>query len=158
VPETPLDALLLKKKISEIINPRLVQAPADLPLTDVLHLMKEQKSGYVVLTEKQKPVGIFTEVDVTRRVLLKHVNFNEPILCFMTKNPQVLTLEDSVGKAIKFMSQHNFYHIPLVDAQSRLVGMISVRSLIRFLAEFYPTEIYNLPPDPDQIMGSQEGG
>jgi len=44
------------------------------------------------------------------------------------------------------------YHVPLLDEQGNLANVLSVRTLIRFLAEFYPQEIYNLPPDSDQIM------
>ena len=61
-------------------------------------------------------------------------------------------------KPIALMGEHRFYHIPLVDDRGELVNVISVRTLIRFLSEFYPTEVYNLPPRPDQVMRTPEGG
>ena len=76
----------------------------------------------------------------------------------MTPNPSVLSPEDSVLQAIKLMGENRFYHIPLVDQNHQLTGVISVRTLIRFLAAFYPNEVYNLPPVHDQIMETQEGG
>ena len=46
----------------------------------------------------------------------------------------------------------------LVNEKGDLVNVLSVRTLIRFLSEFYPAEIYNLPPDPDQVLTPPEGG
>ena len=65
---------------------------------------------------------------------------------------------ETVGTAMDLMGRHRFYHIPLVNDRQELVGVLSVRSLIRLLAEFYPDEVYNLPPDPNQIMPTPEGG
>ncbi len=77
---------------------------------------------------------------------------------YMTKEPAVLNPNDSVGQAIDLMGERRVYHIPLIDEKGILVNVISARTLIRFLAEFYPTEVYNLPPRPNQIMETQEGG
>jgi len=56
------------------------------------------------------------------------------------------------------MVKSDVYHLPLVNSKQELVNVISVRTLVRYLAGFYPTEIYNLPPNLDQIMQSREGG
>lgn len=101
---------------------------------------------------------MFTEVDLVRKILGKKVNWNAPLKEFMTPNPITLNVKDPVGKAIDIMGEQRFYHIPLVDDKGELVNVISVRTLIRFLAGFYPTEVYNLPPEIDQIMRTPEGG
>ena len=154
----PVTTLLKEKKIKEVINPRLVQAPPTITLKQAIKLMQERPSGYIVIAEKNKVVGIFTEVDVARRILGSQVDWNRPIRDFMTPKPMVLSPDDSVLQAIKLMGENRFYHIPLVDQNDELTGVISVRTLIRFLAAFYPTEVYNLPPVHDQIMETQEGG
>ena len=88
----------------------------------------------------------------------KNIDWEKPISEVMTKDPVVLKPNDLVGTAIDLMGERRFYHIPLVNDQGELVNVLSVRTLIRFLGEFYPTEIYNLPPRPDQIVETQEGG
>ena len=103
-------------------------------------------------------VGIFTENDVIKKILDKDIDWNRPISDFMTANPPTLKPTDLVGTAIDVMGAKKVYHIPLVDDNGNLVNVLSVRTLTRFLAEFYPTEIYNLPPRPDQIMQTPEGG
>lgn len=153
-----VEKLLKDKKIYQIINPKLVQAPPDISLKDAVGLMQTQKSGYIVVAKNKKVVGIFTELDVVRKVLDQNVDWNGPLSNFMTPNPICLRPDDPVGKAIDIMGPNRFYHLPLVDGNNDLVNVLSVRSLIRFLAEFYPTEIYNLPPRYDQVMATPEGG
>ena len=154
----PVQELLKEKKIFEIINPRLVKASPDITVKDAVDLMQEKKSGYIVIAEDDKVIGIFTETDVICKTLEESDSSKKPVIDYMTKNPVTLTPKDSIGEAIKKMGKGRFYHIPLVDEENKLTGVISVRSLIRFLAEFYPTEVYNLPPKPDQIMETPEGG
>lgn len=158
MPTKPVEVLLKEKKIYQIINPRLIQSPSDITVKRAVEYMQENKSGYIVIADKKKVVGIFTETDVIRQVLDQNADWNRPVSEFMTKAPVCLSPKDSVGKAIDLMGEHRFYHIPLIDEKNELTGVLSVRSLIRFLAEFYPVEVYNLPPDPDQVMTTQEGG
>ena len=153
-----IETVIRAKKISEIINPRLVQAPPETSVKDGIALMQKSKAGYIVVAKSKKVVGVFTETDVVQKILDKDINWEDPISKYMTKGPVVLKPTDTVGTAIDLMGQHKFYHIPLVDDKGELVNVLSVRTLIRFLAEFYPQEVYNLPPHPDQIMETQEGG
>ncbi len=153
-----IESVIRSKKISEIINPRLIQSEPELSVQDAINLMQQNKAGYIVVAKNKKVVGIFTETDVVQKILDQDINWKDPIGKYMTKDPFILKLTDTVGTAIDLMGQHKFYHIPLVDDQGDLVNVLSVRTLIRFLAEFYPQEIYNLPPHPDQIMETPEGG
>ena len=153
-----VDALLTEKRIYQIVNPRLIQAPPTLTLAEAIKLMQDNRSGYIVIAENKKPVGIFTETDVIRKVMEQPADWKKPVRDFMTPHPAVLTLQDTVGAAIDLMGTRRFYHIPLVDEKGDLVNVISVRTLIRFLAEFYSAEVLNLPPAPNQIMETQEGG
>ena len=158
MPPKPVDTLLKEKKIGDIINPRLIQAPPDISVKRAVEFMRENLSAYIVVAENKKVVGMFTESDVIWKILEKDVDWKKPIRDFMTKNPVVLTPNDSVGQAIDLMAEHRFYHIPLVNDKKELTGVLSVRTLVRFLAEFYPAEVYNLPPNPHQIMQTPEGG
>jgi CBS domain-containing protein len=158
MPQKPTDKLLKEKKISEIVNPRLIQAPPDIPVQKAVRFMQENQSAYIVVAEKNKVVGMFTETDVIQKVLETGADWKKPIREFMTKNPVVLKPSDSVGKAIEAMAEGGFYHIPLVDDNKDLTGVLSVRTLVRFLAEFYPAEVYNLPPNLHQVMETPEGG
>ena len=157
-PSKSVEQALKAKRIEEITTPKLVQAPPEISVKDGIELMQKNKAGYIVVAKNKKVVGLFTESDVINKILDKDVDWNLPICDFMTPNPPVLKPTDVVGTAIDLMGEKKLYHIPLVDDKGDLVNVLSVRTLTRFLAEFYPTEIYNLPPRPGQVMSTQEGG
>lgn len=154
----PVEQLLREKKIYQIVNPKLVQAEPDITVKQAIELMQANKSGYIVISRDKRVVGLFTENDVLMKILDKQVDWSRPVSEFMSLSPTVLRMKDSVGQAIDLMGQGSFYHIPLVDDKGELANVISVRTLIRFLAEFYPTEVFNLPPRHDQMMETAEGG
>ncbi len=48
--------------------------------------------------------------------------------------------------------QHGGYrHLPVVDENNRPTGVLSVKRIIHYLAEHYPTAVYNLPPESGTI-------
>lgn len=158
MPEKKIEDVLKEKKICEIVNPKLVEAPPHTSLKDAVDIMRVNKSGYIVISHEKKVLGLFTERELMFGVLLHEKNFDQPVKDFMNPSPQVLTMQDSVGTAIDLMGRTHVYYIPLVDEKGELVNVISVRTLIRFLAAFYPNEVYNLPPSIDQISTAPEGG
>lgn len=153
-----VDSILKAKRINEITNPKLVQATPEISVKDAIELMQQSRAGYIVIAKNKKVVGIFTETDVVQKILERDINWEDPISKYMTPNPLCLKPTDPVGAAIDLMGEKRLYHIPLVNDDGDLVNVLSVRTLIRFLGEFYPTEVYNLPPRPDQIMETPEGG
>jgi CBS domain-containing protein len=155
---TPSERRLKDKKIGEIINPRLIQSPPDISVDRAIELMRENKSTYLVVAEAKRVVGIFTESDVARKILNTQVDTRRPVRDFMTANPLVLRQDDPVGRAVDLMADNDVYHIPLVNEKQELVNVLSVRTLVRFLAEFYPGEVYNIPPNPHQVAHTAEGG
>jgi len=153
-----IEDLLKEKKIEQIVNEKVVQGPPTISIQEAVELMQSKKCGYVVLTDQKKVVGIITETDIAEKVLGEHLDVKTSVSKFMTHDPLVLTPQDPVGAAIDLMAKNTIYHLPLVDKDKKLAGMLSVRTLIRFLAEYYPTEVYNLPPDPGQVSTTPEGG
>lgn len=122
--------------------------------------MRKENKGYAVVLEDEasrKVAGIFTERDVMTRVVEQKVAASTPVEKVMTANPTTLKLTDSVADAIRLMSQGHYRHLPLVDDAGGLVGVLSVRDLITYLAEHYPHQVFNLPPDPHQVIRAPEG-
>ena len=157
-PSKKIEDLLREKKIAQVINDRVVQAPPTISLKEAIQQMQFYRSGYVILTEDGIVIGIFTETDVVRKIFGQNVDLGRPVSEFMTKVLLSLSPQASIGEAIDLMAKNRVYHLPLTDENHRYMGMLSVRTLIRFLAAYYPTEIYNLPPDPQQVSHSAEGG
>jgi CBS domain-containing protein len=155
-----VESLIKKTKIYQVTNPRLVHAPSSISIRQAIQIMQENRSSYIVIEDQNILKGIFTATDVATRVLGHVIDWERPVAEVMTTNPVTLHYTDTVEQAMEYMAKYRCDHIPLIHEGSKneLAGVLSVRSLIRFLAEFYPTEVLNLPPDPNQVMKTPEGG
>ena len=101
-------------------------------------------------------VGIFTERDVLLKVA-DSSKLDTQIESLMTPDPQVLTVEDPVSKALSLMTEGHYRNVPVLGENGEIVGNLSQHAVIRFLTDHFPREIYNLPPDPELIPRTREG-
>jgi len=139
------------------MKPRGIEVPTGTSYGDVIeHLQDEEKFCAIILDQK-KVLGVFTERDALKRGLLVHADPDTPIDRLMTKNPVLIQEEDSLINAIRLMDKGRYRHLPVVNTQKEYVGLISVRDLMNYLAENYPYEVYNLPPDFHKFSGAPEG-
>jgi CBS domain-containing protein len=159
MPSKSIEEVLRETRIFQILRPKLVTLLPDATLKEALDLMHREKAGYVVVADEHlRVVGMFTERDVLMKVLKKGVGLDEPVLKYMTSNPKTLTKTHTIGEALDYMKEHNVRHIPLADELGQMNGVLSIRTVVNFLAELFPTEVFNLPPKPDQIHETVEGG
>lgn len=126
------------------------------PVADAVKLMRDKKVGCVLVCEQRRIVGIFTERDLLRRVLSLKIPLDTPIQECMTPDPVTVHPKDSIGAAIKRMQKGGYRHLPVV-VDERPVGILSVKRIVHYLVEHFPTMIYNLPPHPQPIQPKREG-
>ena len=158
MPAKTIEEMLKQTKIYEILRPKLVMSLPTTPLKEALELMQAEKTGYIVIAdEHSKVVGMFTEREVLMNVMRPGVTLAEPVSQFMRKDVHTLTKTDTVGTALEAMDKFSIRHVPLVDEFQQLCGILSIRTIVTFLAEFFPTEVFNLPPKP-QVPRTVEGG
>ncbi|MBI4432241.1 MAG: CBS domain-containing protein [Candidatus Omnitrophica bacterium] len=159
MPPKTIEELLKETKIYQILRPKLVLALPTTTLQDALDLMRAEKTGYIVIADiHSKLLGVFTERDVLMKVLKKGVNLSEPVEKYMNTNIHSLNKSNTVGEALDVMKEYGVRHIPLVDEFGQVSGILSIRTIVNFLAELFPTEVFNLPPKADQVHETQEGG
>ncbi len=107
--------------------------PHDTNINDVIAGMSEKNYGAAVITDDNKIAGIFTERDVLRKVAGKGFNFKKKKVSeFMTTNVQTATAEDRVYDCLKRMSDGRFRHLPVVDEEGNLKGMLSQGDFVAF--------------------------
>ena len=120
------------------------------PIWKVVQVMTSKGRGAVLVEEAGRLVGIFTERDLVTRVdhsdpLGMHVIVRD----VMTPHPTVIRPLDSLAEAVRLLVQGRRRHLPIVDEQSRVKGVLSVRDLLTFVATKFPEEMINLPPSPE---------
>jgi CBS domain-containing protein len=61
----------------------------------------------------------------------------------------VIRPDDSLSEARRRLPQGHRRHLPVVDARGHVLGLISIRDILSFVAERLPKKMMNLPPHPD---------
>ena len=158
MPDSRIEEILRTASISSIEIEPVQSVPPPTPLREVIARMQKRRVAAVVIAENGRIMGIFTERDVLNRIIGLALNEGLPIGEVMTRNPRTLTPDDRLADAIRLMTDRGYRHIPLVDGQGIYVGLISARDIVEFIADHYPREVFNLPPELNQMMRRQEGG
>jgi CBS domain-containing protein len=55
------------------------------------------------------------------------------------------------------MEEGGYRHLPVIDQAGRPLGVLSVKRIVHYLAEHFPSTIYNQPPDPNVVPLEPEG-
>jgi CBS domain-containing protein len=96
-----------------------------------IELMCEKNIGGLLIVEKGKLAGIFTERDYARKLILKGKSSKDtPIGELMTPNPFTVTPDSSIDECMQMMTHKHIRHLPVMEAD-QLVGMISIGDVVR---------------------------
>lgn len=89
--------------------------------------MKERKTGAIlVVDKKEKLIGIFTERDILNKVVAaKKDPAKITLKDVMTKDVKTAHIKDSIPESMRRMSQGRFRHLPVVDDDDMLLGIVS---------------------------------
>ena len=107
-----------------------VTVKPETPIRDAARVMFEGSVGSVVVVDDSgRPVGIFTERDLVR-VVAQGAPLEAPVGSVMTRDPVTVKASDSIVKAAMIMSERRIRHLPVVDDNGVLVGVISIRDVV----------------------------
>jgi CBS domain-containing protein len=107
----------------------LHRLPPTATVREAAKLMGKAHVSAVLVTDKDALIGIFTERDLTQRVVAMELDPDSTRLeRVMTARPDVLAPDDSPFDALDLMRRRHYRHLPVVD-HGRLVGMVSIRDL-----------------------------
>jgi len=99
-------------------------------------IMAEKNIGAVLVMEGNKLVGIMSERDLLRKLLAEDKSAKDtPVSAVMTKHPYCSELDASIDSCIALMSKHRFRHLPVLDADKKLIGMVSMGDLVKSTIE-----------------------
>jgi CBS domain-containing protein len=121
------------KKVSDILNRKgggAINISADTSVLDALKLMADKNIGSVVITVDGEYVGLLTERDYARKVILLGRSSSEtPVSEIMSTGLPRITPESSVETCMHIMSEDNIRYLP-VFVNDRLCGIISINDLV----------------------------
>jgi len=94
-----------------------------------LEVMAEHNVGAVLVCENDKFVGIFTERDYARKVILQgRESKNTLVSELMTRELVTVTPDTSVEQCAAIMTKYRVRHLPVVE-NDKVIGIVSIRSI-----------------------------
>ncbi|MCK4413047.1 MAG: CBS domain-containing protein [Candidatus Eisenbacteria sp.] len=98
---------------------------------DALQLMSEKQIGAVLVVESRKLVGVFSERDYARKIVLKGKSSKSATVQeMMTKRIFFVSPEETLATCMKLMTAQHVRHLPVLDGD-RLVGIITIGDVVK---------------------------
>jgi CBS domain-containing protein len=120
------------RPVSQLVkNQHILSAAATLSVLDAAAAMRDAKVGAIMVMNGSRLVGIFTERDALYRVLAAGKDPRRTTLAdVMTVNPATIEADMPFGQALHIMFERGFRHVPVVDEDGQVIGMVSARDAL----------------------------
>lgn len=134
--------------VNQVMRKGVIVVDSGMPIVKCAEKMASNKIGSVVVMEKGKAIGIVTERDMVRKVVSKgrKASTSAPIKKIMSTPIRVISKEKSVTEAVALMRRYGIKRLPVVDAQKKLVGIVTDSDITRAVPSMIDllTEVYNI--------------
>lgn len=140
---------LLRKKGNEVLT-----VDENSTVYEAIEIMEARGVGSIIVTSNAKTVGIFTERDYLRRIVLQG-RTSRTTLTGEAMTSNLITVEPgaSVQDCMALMTQHHIRHLPVTDS-GRLIGILSIGDIVKALLAETQAKAAHLE---DLISGSYPG-
>lgn len=116
----------------------------DQTVRQALTLMAEKNVGAIIIVEKNNdkvPIGIFSERDYARKVILKGKKSRDTLLDeVMTKKLSTVTKNYKIEECMELMTEKKIRHLPVLE-NDKLIGIISIGDILKIMIEEQKTLI-----------------
>jgi CBS domain-containing protein len=138
-PQDALERALLEDRVTDLPCRPFETVEAGDPVRQVIRLMAQRGIASVLVLDGGQLVGIFSERDVLNRLVDRYDELLDvPVREFMTADPVAVYETASPAKALNLMATGGFRHVPIVDVDQRVVGVLGPRRIINFLMRLLP--------------------
>lgn len=143
-----LQGALLGDTVRLLAPSEPIRLKAEATVREAVAEMVANRRGAVLIVDADGRLsGIFTERDVLTRVVGQGRDARRTVLDeVMTRDPEALTPNDRICYAVNRMNNAGYRTVPLVDADRRPIGIVTVNDVVRWLAEIFPEAVLNLRP------------
>lgn len=124
--------------VESVMTRRVVQIIEEIPMSEVRNIAaKYDYNGFPVVTREGRLVGMVTKGDLLRvacAALDDPQVWGQPVSRFMAHGVLALRPMDSLRSAVQYMTESKLRSLPVIDADSRVLGMVSRNDLMVAIA------------------------
>ncbi|HWJ04275.1 MAG TPA: CBS domain-containing protein [Steroidobacteraceae bacterium] len=115
----------------EVKGTRIFAVEPSTMVYDAIARMDEWRVGALLVMQGERLIGIVSERDYTRRVILRgRASRDTPVEDIMTRDVITVRRDTSLGDCLGIVTKHGIRHLPVVE-DDRVVGLISIGDLVR---------------------------
>ena len=137
-------------RIHEILHSKgfdVITIPPEALVTDMLTLLKDNNLGAVVVSDDGRRIkGIVTERDVVRKLVDGPDFLDAPVSSIMSSDVLTCNPDDSVQSLMTTMTNRRIRHLPVVDEDGELAGIVSIGDVVK-------SHITQIEFERDQLEG-----
>jgi CBS domain-containing protein len=126
----------LSESIGPILNQKggmILSISPGSSVYDAIAMMAEKQVGALMVVEGSKIMGIISERDYARKVILKGRSSKDTRVSEIMSSPVIaVSPQHTIGECMKIISDHHIRHLPVLEHE-QLVGMISIRDLVNWI-------------------------
>jgi len=113
---------------------------------EAIKKMSDLKVGALVVTNNEdKPIGMISERDYMTKIALKGLSSKHaPVQDIMTVKVQTTSPKTGASECMKLMTNGRFRHIPVVDDKGKMIGIISIGDLVKYVMDQQKETIHYL--------------
>jgi CBS domain-containing protein len=116
----------------------------DATVFEAIQMMSEKNIGALLVTERDKLVGVISERDYTRKVALKGKSSKESkVREILSDRILSVTPRHTIEECMRLMTENRVRHLPVLDAE-KITGVISIGDLVNWIISAQSTTIRQL--------------
>lgn len=103
---------------------------------EAIRLMGEKNIGALIVVERGEVVGVVSERDYSRKVVLRGRTSRDTLVGDIVASPAIpVRRKDSIEKCMQLMTANRIRHLPVVTEDNRPIGLISMGDLVNWVMQ-----------------------
>lgn len=134
--DDPIQQALVERPVGALQTQPFTSVTPDTTIEAAMKGLVGGDVACLMVAEDDRLCGVFSDRDVLDKVALEYESVSQkPVSEFMESDPVFVYDTDSSAAALAVMAISGYRHVPVLDLNDRLVGILSPQRITRFLRE-----------------------